>query len=217
MSTRKRTNIKDIIGERFGRLVVMERAPVSSTGHSMWKCTCDCGKDTVCAGSRLWNGYTRSCGCLRHDTGVKNGRATLRHGMCGTPEYRSWLSMIQRCTNANSKVYTQHGARGIKVCARWRHSFENFYADMGLRPSDEHSLDRYPNNDGNYEPGNCRWATMQEQSRNRRTNVIITAFGKTAPLIEFVAIYDRASMTRYSRVRRRLSKGWDVERALTEP
>ena len=116
-------------------------------------------------------GRTKSCGCLRSELGRAMGvKTTLRHGEGSngkeTPEYRAWSNMLSRCNNANHRLFKHYGARGISVCAEWR-TYENFIANMGRRPSDAHSLDRI-NNEGNYEPSNCRWATSTEQNNNRR-------------------------------------------------
>jgi hypothetical protein len=161
--------MKDESGNQHGRLRVVSRAEnrVSSSGRSSaaWTCLCACGRQTVVTGSNLCNGSVQSCGCLSRD---QTRKRSLRHGRSGTPEHRAWKGMIQRCTNTNAVNFRDYGGRGIKVCARWRNSFENFLADMGDRPSPQHSLDRYPNNDGDYEPTNCRWATKTQQSFNRR-------------------------------------------------
>jgi hypothetical protein len=118
------------------------------------------------------------------------------HGACETPEYHSWASMLSRCYNANAKEFPNWGGRGITVCDRWRHSFENFLADMGKRPSMAHSLDRFPDKNGNYELSNCRWATPLEQARNTRRQRSVEYLGRTLGLSEWVEIlgldYDRA-------------------------
>jgi hypothetical protein len=122
------------------------------------------------AGSALRSGNTKSCGCLRRELGRAHGIASKRHGEGAsgreTPEYRAWAAMLCRCRNPRHKSYADYGGRGVTVCERWR-AYENFLADMGRRPDRFHSLDRI-NNAGNYEPGNCRWATWEEQNTNRR-------------------------------------------------
>lgn len=153
-------------GRRFGRLVVEAKA-ASVRGRAGWRCRCDCGQTLVVCGDDLRGGGTRSCGCLHHESVTHNGLLT-RHGHARgrrTPEYRSWRGMMQRCYDQHCRAYKWYGARGISVCARW-HRFEAFLEDMGSRP-DGLTLDRI-DNDGNYEPGNCRWVTMKEQLRNRR-------------------------------------------------
>jgi hypothetical protein len=148
----------DLMGKRFGRLTVRERA------RGRWICKCDCGELKLVRGGDLRVGKVTSCGCGR----VKHGHA--RHVGERSPEYQAWENMKQRCYNPNTTRYDDWGGRGIRVCDRWL-KFENFLADMGLRPSAGHSIDRI-DNDGNYEPGNCRWATRSQQQRNRRDNVI---------------------------------------------
>jgi hypothetical protein len=151
----------DITGQRFGRLVVIEDAGRTKVGRVIWFCRCDCGGRTTVEGVLLRNGNTKSCGC---------GQSPFIHGHSRrgmwSPTYFSWQKMLQRCNNPNSDRYKYYGARGIIVCERWLHSFENFLADMGERPP-KRSIDRI-NNNGNYEPGNCRWATQSEQVRNSR-------------------------------------------------
>jgi hypothetical protein len=135
-----------------------------------------------------------------------------KHGMFGTPEYICWSGMIQRCTNPNDRGYVNYGARGIMVCDPWRVSFENFFADMGTRPSPGHSIDRIDVN-GNYEPSNCRWATAKEQLRNTRFNRMITARGKTMCLASWCDI----SPVSRSLIKARLKLGWSTESAIFTP
>jgi hypothetical protein len=135
------------------------------------------------------------------------------HGLSLTPEYRAWAAMIQRCTNDKLPKYHRYGGRGIRVCEAWRKSFETFLRDMRRRPSTGHSLDRFPNADGNYEPGNCRWATAQEQQQNRTNNHMLTVRGETLPLTE----WSRRRGINHSVLLRRIQRGWSPERACFEP
>lgn len=162
------TKLIDLIGMRFGMLVVLSRADNTPTGHPRWLCRCEhknCGKEVVVRGDHLRrsnNEATVSCGCYGRIKSITHG-----HSVRGrSPTYSSWTAMIARCTNPNNKHYADYGGRGIQVCAHWR-SFESFLADMGEKPPGT-SLDRFPDGNGNYEPGNCRWATPTQQSRNSR-------------------------------------------------
>lgn len=147
-----------LLGKRFGNLVVIEEVEIGSQRRVV--CKCDCGNVVSRLASVLTNHQSSSCGCAR------NLGATLKHGMYGTPTYCSWHMMIQRTCNPNDPRWQDYGGRGITVCKRWRESFTNFYADMGIRPVGK-TLDRI-NTNGNYEPSNCKWSTPSEQQRNRR-------------------------------------------------
>jgi hypothetical protein len=164
--------LKDLEGLKFGRWFVTDRSAVrGNAGQVFWSCRCDCGVMCDVQSLSLVNGSSQSCGCLRSEV-------ITTHGMLGTSEYGAWQAAKSRCYNNNIENYSDYGGRGIQVCDRWLNSFENFYADMGPKPTPEHSIDRYPDNDGNYEPGNCRWATWDEQANNRRNNVLVTHDGK---------------------------------------
>jgi hypothetical protein len=155
----------DIRGQRFGRLVAVETTRKGKRGDLAWRCLCDCGGETVVVASRLKRGETRSCTCLQKTHNLKHGHA--RDTAKKTPEYTAWTHMKDRCSSPGHPQFKDWGGRGIRVCARWADSFATFLADVGPRPSPDLSLDRI-DNDGNYEPGNVRWATRSQQQSNQR-------------------------------------------------
>jgi hypothetical protein len=155
---------EDLTGQRFGSLVAISILPPSGSAHRVWFCLCDCGQTKESYSHRLKIGSNTSCGCQRYA-----GKGNKKHGLRKTREYESWAAAKSRCFNDTSKRYKDYGGRGITMSPLWKDDFAKFYADMGPRP-DGTSLDR-ENNDDNYEPGNCRWATPIEQANNKRNNV----------------------------------------------
>lgn len=199
-----------MIGLRFGRLLVLERAPNSSTNQRRWLCLCDCGDRSVVRGAHLRGGNQVSCGCYRDEI---TGERTRTHRMVGTPEHNSWRAMNERCYNQNNKEYKRYGGSGIQVYEPWRNSFEVFLAYVGLKPSPAHSIDRYPNGRGNYEPGNVRWATPKEQAENSTNSRMIEADGERMNLSDWA----RRLRVPLSTIKRRLKRGVDPVLAVTTP
>lgn len=196
------------IGDRIGRLLVLRMSTkTDSNGSKYWLCSCDCGTKTTVRGSRLTGTVkTRSCGCLGIDASRKKNTI---HGMSRSPEHIAWSACFDRCYNPNHKGFHNYGGRGITVCERWKKSFVNFLADMGPRPSPNHSIDRKDNN-GNYEPTNCRWATIKEQCRNRRGSRLITVQSMTITVAEFCERFNFPRPAIYAR----LNHGWSGDRLL---
>ena len=206
-------------GAHFGALTVdgpREKLP----GKTYWgyPCTCSCGsgKRVFAKGYDLVNGVVTGCGCNpNRASGVKS--AQYLHGAtCGgkrTAEFSIYVGILERCFNQNSEAYPDYGGRGITVCDRWHKSFAAFLADVGCRPGKQYSMDRWPNNNGNYEPGNVRWATQSQQCRNKRNNRILTLNGESKTLTDWAESYGISDDAIYSRLKR----GWSVERTLTTP
>ncbi len=203
-------NRLELTGKRFGRLVVTAFAGTEASPcgdqKSKWSCICDCGTRLAVFGSSLTSSNTTSCGCYR--TEAQALRSTL-HGMTGSRTYRIWQAMLNRCRNPNTPNFARYGGRGIRVCPAWE-KFERFHADMGEAPPGM-SIDRI-DNDGNYEPGNCRWATRFTQARNKSTNRVIQFNGQSMCLKQWA---ERLGMDQAS-LAERIQK-WGLERALTTP
>ena len=191
--------IKDLQGQRFGRLVVKRFLYTRGHEATYWLCVCDCGTEKAVRAGNLRSGNTKSCGCRQ---------GTYRHDKYRSKVYLAWGGMLQRCENPKDPSYRNYGGRGITVCEQW-HDFVVFYADMGDPPTGL-SLDRI-DNDGNYEPENCRWASLSEQQRNCRHNHLVTFQGKT----QCLAAWAQEVSINQSTIQRRLHRGWSVRRALT--
>lgn len=200
--------IRDRVGLRFGRLLVMSRLSVQGY-ETLWCCKCDCGGEIKVRGPNLDSGNTKSCGCLNRRDAKVHQRPRIRPSRKGETKL-SWEVMIKRCCNPKSDHYKDYGGRGVTVCDRWL-DYNNFLKDMGERPLGT-TIDRYPNNDGNYEPTNCRWGTPKQQANNRRNNRILTAFGKTQTLLEWSKEYKIPTGT----LAGRLYAGNAIEDALTK-
>jgi hypothetical protein len=188
----------DLTGKRFGRLLVVSRAE-NKDGKTAFNCSCDCGTAVVAKSLKLIGGLKRSCGFLR-DKGRGKFRAT----------YNTWHSMVRRCTDPSTPRYERYGGRGITVCNEWLNNFEKFAADMGIRPSGC-TLDR-KDNDGNYEPGNCRWVNNSAQARNKSSTREITFRGETRCMADWASHLGMSRTT----LQNRIYRGWPIERALTE-
>jgi len=204
---------RDFEPETFGRLTTIgPRFRIGSKSFQV--CQCNCGTIGVYQCEHMNRGGTSSCGCYANERRKK--RFTVHGEANRTPENRAWAKMRKRCYDTKCLDYPNYGGRGIKVCDRWLEpdgrGYMNFLEDMGRKPSTEHSIDRI-DNEGNYEPENCRWATRIEQALNKRNTVFITAFGRTKTLFEFANEYGIGYRLLYDR----LYKGWDTERAITEP
>lgn len=196
-------------GQIFGRLTAIERVD-----GERWKFRCQCGNEKVMYRRNVTRGASQSCGCLQRET---TARVKTTHGHSKgrviTPEFQTYRSMMARCYRASNNRYCQYGERGIEVCERWRNSFQTFLDDMGPRPSRLHSLDRV-DNDADYSPQNCRWATRRQQCRNRSSNIIVSVAGQSMTLIEASERFDIKYGTLKARI---LKHGWDHDRAVSTP
>lgn len=197
----------ELAGVRFGRLTVIARAGRSGRGVIKWLCRCDCGKEKTVAAGNLTGGKVVSCGCYAAEH--KSERAKT-HGMSNTKEHRAWAGMLQRCKEGGHKRYA---GRGIKVCERWASSFEAFFEDMGRCPSPDHTIDRFPDNNGNYEPGNCRWATVTEQNNNKCDSVFLDHEGQRLTVAQWARIKGLSRQL----IHLRLKYDWSVSETLDTP
>jgi len=192
----------DLTNQTFGRLTAKKYT------QNKWLCVCSCGSSKLVTSYSLRKGITQSCGCLHSEVVI--ARNTI-HAAHGTKAYRIWTNMKDRCTNPNNKAYHRYGGRGITVCERWL-KFDNFLADMG-QPIENLTLDRIDNNKG-YSPRNCKWSTCMEQARNRHTTIVLTAFGETKSLMEWIDD-ERCNAKRDAIVQRIRTLGWGTEKAIT--
>lgn len=214
VSTELPTTIDDLTGREFGFWKVQSYAGLTSLedgtrGAHYWSCVCRCGTTADITGSGIRNS-TKSCGCRRRVPRQQGGLSS--HGLSKHPDYHIWKGMVARCRKPESKDYPYWGGRGITVCDRWADSPQAFFDDMGPRPSKKHSIDR-EDNFGNYEPGNCRWATYKQQASNRRSNRVIEHGGRSMTLADWAI----ESGIRIDTLHRRLVNGWDFARAISEP
>ena len=195
----------DLDKNKFNKLTAIEEIGHDKHGHVLWLFKCDCGKETKVAFTLVKNGHTKSCGCFKYES--KN----IKHGKANSRIYKIWQGMINRCYNKNSKAYKYYGEIGIKVCDRW-HNFNNFYKDTKNTYSDNLSLDRYPNNSGDYESTNFRWATNEEQQINKKRTKLYNYNGELLCIPEIARRLNISKYTLYGR----LKNGWSIERATTK-
>jgi len=208
----KRIPVLNRIGQRFGRLLVVSLSCRTPRGMAVLECLCDCGCSKFVQLGDLITGRTLSCGCLKVERTISSNRCNkVTHGKSASPEYYVWRGLVSRCTNPNNPNYSDYGGRGIRVCDEWL-KFENFYQDMGDRPSPKHTLDRrYV--DGDYCKENCRWATQKEQQNNRRNNAVLCLDDVNLTQKQWSEKTSIAQSTIHNRLRR----GWSVEEALRTP
>lgn len=194
---------KDLSGKKIGNLTFIK--PVGKkNGNYIWKVKCDCGKLANLPGYTVKSGNTKSCGCLKGER---------LEEISQTPEYFCYRDLLKRCTNPEDKNFKNYGGRGIRVCRRWRQSFQNFLDDMGQKPSPNHSIER-KDNGGNYEPDNCIWATAKIQSNNTRANRLIRAFGMNQKIQTWAKLTGLSA----NLIAQRIDKlKWSSETALKTP
>lgn len=203
----------DLLGMRFNHLVVVKCLGPNKFHKTTWLCVCDCGKKSIVTTSNLVNNHTKSCGCFgRKNAILRTKIVNTTHGKTKTKEYRAWVAMRVRCYKNNSHQYHNYGERGIKVCDKWNSSFEQFFNDMGLAPKGT-SIDRIDVN-GDYEPGNCRWATIKEQNRNKRNTIKIKYKDVEKPMVEWSEILHINPDTLFCRIFR---QHWTIESAFNKP
>jgi hypothetical protein len=200
----------ELTGKRFGLWAVLRRVDPQHNAkrkNTVWQCRCSCGTIRTLDGTQLTSGRSGSCGCVRKNAVLAAHAAGLKP-KSRSKTYGVWRSMLRRCYELDHQAFSDYGGRGITVCPRWRESFENFLTDMGEAPAGL-TLDRYPNNDGNYEPCNCRWATPRQQANNRRSNRRVQFRGESMTVAQWA---DRQGITVQAMCAR--LKRWPLERAL---
>lgn len=195
----------DLTDQTFNRLTVLHRVE-NNKREARWECRCKCGNITIVTSFRLTSGRTKSCGCLQREL---VGNMNKTHGLAGIPEYKIWIGIIQRCTDSNQKSFKNYGGRGITICKKWRNDFMAFYDDIGTKPTPKHTIERIDNN-GNYEPSNCKWATCQENTNNKRNNHFITINNWTLTIAQWA----RFVGIKWETLHKRIKLGWPVEKAI---
>lgn len=193
---------KNIVGETFGNIVIIA-AGESKKGYNMWVGRCSCGAELKVSYSHLKSGQKSCRQCFY--------KRNIKHGMCDSREYAAWKDMKRRCYGLKKNHKSYNSYVGVTVCESWLNSFDAFFKDMGVCPSDIHSLDRYPNNKGNYEPSNCRWATPLQQVNNRRNNIIVEYEGEKRL---FKELTDAAGIKYKKALKRYRILGWSIEETL---
>lgn len=205
----QRFDYTKLIGTKLNRLTILEFMGTNKHGNKIFSCLCDCGNTITVYAGHLKNGNPKSCGCYAKEVKTKHNNAGLNR----TTEYVIWLNIKQRCFNKSLKSYSNYGGRGISICERWKHSFENFLSDMGRRPTSKHSIERI-NNDKNYEPENCCWATRKVQANNTRTNVFFNYNGDRLTISQLAEKYKINFNTLYGRLFR---TGLPINKAIESP
>lgn len=203
------------IGQNVGRWTL-----ISKVDATFWNCVCACGTSRNVASTSLSKATSRSCGCWRRERSSSQAELFLKthgeatHTVARTPEYRAWTALKNRCSNPTNPAYRWYGGRGISVCQRWADSFLEFLADVGRRPGNGYSIDRYPNPNGNYCPENVRWATTKQQADNRSNRLLLTIDGKTMGLKEWADLVGMPFQRLWFRIYRR---GMEPEDAINRP
>jgi hypothetical protein len=207
------SSLVDFTARRFGRLIAINREP-NQNGRTMWLCSCDCGESTVVWAYSLIEGKIRSCGCLRRETSIQIGSTSmLRHGFYNTRIYHIWEGMKRRCNSPKAIGFKNYGGRGINYCSEWKEpeAFIEWAMENGYRNG--LTLDRWPDNNGNYEPGNCRWVPTRVQARNKRNNVFLEVNGERKTVMDWAEELG----VKYHVIRTRMLLGWEPERIVNTP
>ena len=210
-------NVADFVGKKINHLTILSNLGSQNIKGKYRRrvlAQCDCSTKTIREFDfdKIWNNHTKSCGCVQKESASYVGKENKTHGQTKTVEYKTWRSMLDRCYLPKNIKYPLYGGKGIQVCDRWRESFENFYADMGDRPSDVFSIDRI-NSNGHYEPSNCRWADILTQNNNKKNNLYLTYQGKTLTISQWARELNISNSTLYNRK----NKGWTDLDILSTP